>query len=189
MADCFVDVSYRGLEVGRRLRMRDFAADRAYVELPTPMPVGTALEIATDEGPRIAAVVARVHEQVGGSDQPPGMRVTPALAGAGDAAAWWQARAAELPAPPEEPEPEPAPEPEAAVEPAVEATAAPEVPEAAAHPVVDDGKRTTVMSAVEIDEIVATGEPGTPPADDATVDGNGKKKRTTRRKRRRSKGG
>jgi hypothetical protein len=185
MADCFVDVSYRGLEVGRRLRMRDFAADRAYVELPTPMPVGTPLEIATDEGPRIAAVVARVHEQVGGSDQPPGMRITPALAGAGDAAAWWQARTAELPAPPEEPEPEPEREPAPAVEPA----AAPEVPEAAAHPVVDDGKRTTVMSAVEIDEIVTSGEAGTPPADDATVDGNGKKKRAPRRKRRRSKGG
>jgi len=183
MGECFVDVSYRGLEVGRRLRIRDFAADRAYVEGPTPMPVGTPLEIATDEGLRIPAVVARVHEQTGGSDQAPGMRVTPTLAG--DAQAWWQARTAELPAPAEDPEPEPAAaEPaEAAEEPA---QAEPAAEDAAAHPVVDDGKRTTVMSAVEIEAIVADGQAAEPEPEPADEPG-GKKKKAPRRKRRRSK--
>lgn len=95
MGDAFVDVSYRGLEVGRRLRIRAFSRDAAYVEAPLPMPVGTPVELAIDNGMRIPAVVARVHEQVGGSDRPPGMRVQPTLDDA--ARAWWDDATASWP--------------------------------------------------------------------------------------------
>ncbi|MCE9580663.1 MAG: hypothetical protein K8W52_46510 [Deltaproteobacteria bacterium] len=95
MGDAFVDVTYRGLEVGRRLRIRAFSRDAAYVEAPLPLPVGTPLELAIDNGMRIAAVVARVHEQVGGSDRVPGMRVRPTLDDA--ARAWWEDAVASWP--------------------------------------------------------------------------------------------
>jgi len=87
MGERFVDLSYRGLELGRRLKLYDFRADAGYVEMPLPMPVGTRVEIATDDGMRIDAVVAAVHEQVAGSDRPPGMRLKPDLLG--QAADWW----------------------------------------------------------------------------------------------------
>jgi hypothetical protein len=54
------------------------------------------LALKTDEGVEIVATVLRVHEQVGGTTEVPGMQVKPTLAGA--AAAWWKARA-EAPAP------------------------------------------------------------------------------------------
>ncbi len=95
MGDAFVDVTYRGLEVGRRLRIRAFSSEAAYVEAPLPMPVGTPIELAIDNGMRIAAVVARVHEQVGGSDKPPGMRVRPTLDDA--ARTWWEDAVASWP--------------------------------------------------------------------------------------------
>jgi len=99
MGDSFVDVTYRGLEVGRRLRMRDFTSDAAWVEAPSPMPVGTEVEVVLDNGARFHATVSRVHEQVGGGERPPGMRVRPALAG--DLRAWWDRMLVESPAPPE----------------------------------------------------------------------------------------
>ena len=90
MGESFVDVSYRGLEVGKRLKLRDVRSESGYLEIPLPMPVGTKLEIAVDDGLRIEAVVTSVHEQVGGSDAHPGMRLAPALSG--KAAEWWQGR-------------------------------------------------------------------------------------------------
>src|SRR5262245_55708669 len=90
MGESFVDVSYRGLDLGKRLKLRDVRSDAGYLEIPLPMPVGTQIEIAVDEGLKIEATVTGVHEQVAGSDQHPGMRVRPALAGG--AAQWWQAR-------------------------------------------------------------------------------------------------
>lgn len=153
MSDAFVDVMYRGLEVGRRLRIRDFTADGAYVEVPMPMPVGASIEIAIEGGQTIKAIVARVHEQIGGSDRAPGMGVRAIV----DAAsrAWWDRNLAASPAPPEPP-PHPAGEGDGgrtqimdAVEPP------PEVDTVEDAPIVDDGKRTMTMSAVEIDAIVA----------------------------------
>jgi hypothetical protein len=153
MLESFVDVSYRGLELGRRLKLRDVQGDVAYLEIPLPMPVGTRLEIATDEGARFEAEVTAVHEQVGGSAEPPGMAVRPLALGA--AAAWWAAHA-------------PAPAPAApggddnritqvmSTE-AVEAALESRVPEG----LVDDGRRTTVMNALEIEAITRTaGEAG-----------------------------
>ena len=165
MGDSFVDVSYRGLEVGRRLRIRDFSADAAYVEVPMPMPVGTPVDIAVDGGMIVKAIVARVHEQVGGSDRAPGMKVRATLDGA--ARAWWDARAQESPAPPEAvravPREETAP---ASVESGpVDAGASDTQVMAVVDPpedetggngeLVDDGKRTQMMSTVDIEAILA----------------------------------
>lgn len=71
----FVDVNYRGLELGRRLKVSEFGPTTAYLEHATPMPVGAPLEIVTDEGVRFAAQVVRIHEQVGGAERHPGMRI------------------------------------------------------------------------------------------------------------------
>jgi len=87
--DAFVDVAYRGLEVGRRLKLRDVGPRTGYVEVRTPMPVGAGLMIRGDDGHSIAAVVIRVHEQVAGADMPPGMRIQIRDV-QGEAAAWWR---------------------------------------------------------------------------------------------------
>jgi hypothetical protein len=87
--DAFVDVAYRGLDVGRRLKLRDVGPRTGYVEVGTPMPVGAPLTIQSDRGHSITAVVIRVHEQVAGADMPPGMRVR-VDAIEGEAAGWWQ---------------------------------------------------------------------------------------------------
>ena len=88
--DAFVDVAYRGLEVGRRLKLHDVGPRTAHLEHGTPMPVGCELAIRTDAGLSIRVMVIRVHEQVAGAELPPGMRVR-ADQLEGDAAGWWSA--------------------------------------------------------------------------------------------------
>jgi len=155
----FVDLTYRGLALARRVKLTQIRPSTGYVEMPTPMPVGTQIAITTDDGVSIDATVTEIHEQVAGATQTPGMLVQPALDGA--AADWWKARAV-------------APEPEdlRRTDPMVPTTivgrrmsgeqAVPELvddghntavmdavdPEAA--PVEDDGKRTTMMDAVDL---------------------------------------
>jgi hypothetical protein len=91
--ELFVDVQYRGLEFGRRVRIEDFAAPQAYLHHPLPMPVGTELLVDVGDGLEIPVQVARVNEQVSGNDKPPGMFVSP---GSLDARAqrWWDERVA-----------------------------------------------------------------------------------------------
>jgi len=170
MIESFVDLTYRGLSLGRRVKLTQVRPSTGYVETPGPMPVGTAVAIATDEGLIFEATVMAIHEQVGGSDRVPGMVVAPAL---GDEVrqAWWAARVAL----PEEPPAStrikqitvrprthtvPAPPPEAALAAAAEAlraaaTVGAEPPDATTirTPVLaadeaPDG-RTTVMPAID----------------------------------------
>jgi hypothetical protein len=99
--ESFVDLAYRGLSLGRRVKLTQVRPSTGYLETPAPMPVGTMISIATDEGHNLEAIVTAIHEQVGGSDKHPGMTVKPALEGA--IAAWWKERVAlpdEEPAPP-----------------------------------------------------------------------------------------
>jgi len=91
MSEDFVDVTWRGLEVVRKARLRASGAHRAYVEYASPMPTGSQLTIRTSDGHELAAVVARVQEQIGGRTDVPGMEVT--IAASGAAATWWLARA------------------------------------------------------------------------------------------------
>lgn len=118
--DAFVDVAYRGLEVGRRLKLHEVGPNTAYLEHGTPMPVGADLLIRTDGGLSIPVVVIRVHEQVAGNDMPPGMRVKAAQL-EGEAASWWgnlvtrgDPEIPELPLAPMVPMPPAEPHPEAA---------------------------------------------------------------------------
>ncbi len=100
--ESFVDLAYRGLSLGRRVKLTQVRPTTGYLETPAPMPVGTTIAIATDEGHTLDAIVTSIHEQVGGSDRHPGMTVKPTLEGA--VAAWWEERVAlpaeEAPAPP-----------------------------------------------------------------------------------------
>jgi hypothetical protein len=91
VTESFVDLSYRGLSLGRRIKLTQVRPSSGYLEHPTPMPVGTPIAIATDEGMALQAVVTHVHEQVGGSDRLPGMTVKPALADH-KLTAWWAER-------------------------------------------------------------------------------------------------
>lgn len=97
-SEAVVDVSYRGFELGKRVRISQFGPTTAYLEHPAPLPVGTRLEISIDPdreggGDKIAATVLRVCEQVAGAERTPGMHVR-ATDLAGTAAAWWGERVA-----------------------------------------------------------------------------------------------
>jgi hypothetical protein len=89
--ESFVDLTYRGLSLGRRVRLSQVRPSAGYLELPAPMPVGAQIAILAEDGTAFDAVVTAIHEQVAGSDRTPGMTVSPALAAA-PAAAWWAAR-------------------------------------------------------------------------------------------------
>ncbi|HKE16255.1 MAG TPA: hypothetical protein VKB80_15385 [Kofleriaceae bacterium] len=153
--DVFVDVAYRGLEVGRRVKLVDVGPRTAYLEHGTPMPVGSGLVIRTDRGLAIPVVVIRVHEQVAGAELAPGMRIrSDALDG--DAAGWWRAQLSreEDPAIPEMPvlPMVPMPPPDAAL------VADEEAPEAAAAPPPPIAKDTRVMDVPELAAVLAEAE-------------------------------
>lgn len=84
----FVDVTYRGLELGKRLRLSPLGPGSAHVEHSTPMPVGTELVITSEGGPGIPVRVMEVHEPVAGADHVPGMRVIMIESGAAAGAGW-----------------------------------------------------------------------------------------------------
>ena len=175
--DVFVDVAYSGLEVGRRLKLREVGPRTAYLEHGTPMPVGSGLLLRNDSGLAIPVVVIRVHEQVAGAEMPPGMRIkAEELAGA--AAEWWGGLVSredpeipELPTviavpppgpdlpPLEEEEPQPA-------DTAIMNVAVPEpdIEGGNGQPVEDaspqTSSRTLVMSAVDISRITGTAGEG-----------------------------
>ncbi|MDB4954770.1 MAG: hypothetical protein JWO36_2339 [Myxococcales bacterium] len=91
--ESFVDLTYRGLQLGRRVKLTAVRPSTGYLEIPMPMPVGTAIAILTDDTVALEAVVVEIHEQVGGSERAPGMVVKPKLE-AEAAKKWWQARVA-----------------------------------------------------------------------------------------------
>ncbi len=91
MIESFVDLSYRGLSLGRRVKLTTVRPSNGYLEMPAPMPVGTRIALTTDEGVIVDAVVAEIREQTSGSDRAPGMKIIPVL-GVEVAASWWQAR-------------------------------------------------------------------------------------------------
>lgn len=91
MSESFVDLTYRGLSLGRRVKLSNVRSTTGYVEMPAPMPVGTQIGILTDDTVALDAVVVEIHEQVAGSDKPPGMVLRPRLDGE-SAKQWWQKR-------------------------------------------------------------------------------------------------
>jgi hypothetical protein len=91
--ESFVDLTYRGLSLGRGIKLTQVRPSSGYLELAIPMPVGTHLAIATEEGVTFDATVSWVNEQVAGTDRAPGMVVVPAIV-ADPASSWWKARIA-----------------------------------------------------------------------------------------------
>lgn len=83
-----VDVSYRGLEVGRGLPLSHVGPRTAYLALDAPMPVGSELQLAATDGPRITVRVLRVQEHAG--ELPPGMRLG-VIGLEEEARTWWEA--------------------------------------------------------------------------------------------------
>jgi hypothetical protein len=82
---------YRSLSLGRRIKLTQVRPSTGYLEHPTPMPVGTAVAISTDDGIVFDAIVTQIHEQVGGSETAPGMMIKPALVD-DRRTAWWRER-------------------------------------------------------------------------------------------------
>jgi hypothetical protein len=142
MSESFIDLTYRGLSLGRRLKLSDVRPTTGYVETPAPMPVGTQIGILTDDTVALDAVVVEIREQITGSERIAGMLIRPRLEG--DAArSWWQRRVSGA-----EPEPAPPPAPETPAQVTV-------MPQRMTNPglgvpeLVDDGKDTGVMDAVD----------------------------------------
>lgn len=164
MIESFVDLTYRGLSLGRRVKLADVRPTTGYVEAPAPMPVGTQIAIITDDTVALDAVVVAVHEQVAGSERPPGMVLKPRLDGEA-AKAWWQQRVslpeADKPAP-AQPPPVPPPIPQ---KPVVVVSRRMTNPGMGVPDLVDDGQDTGVMDAVDpaAVEIVAVAPEPTPP--------------------------
>lgn len=146
MSDAFVDLSYRGLVLGKRIKLTHVRPATGYLELPTPMPVGTSIGIAADDGTLFEALVAEVREQTAGAgpDNPPGMIVKPKLDGDAQRT-WWTAHLEKVA--------KEAPAPDADGKVTVRSprmTGQMAVPE-----LVDDGRNTSVMEAVTDDTVIA----------------------------------
>lgn len=86
--DVYVTLQYQGIELGSQLCMQEFSESQAYVQCPQPMPVGSPVVLCIDEDLKIPVQVARVSEQVAGTERPAGMFVG-ATALDGAAQAWW----------------------------------------------------------------------------------------------------
>lgn len=140
MSESFVDLSYRGLALGKRIKLTQVRPTTGYIELPTPMPVGTTIGIATDDGVLLEATVAEVREQVTGSDRAPGMVVKPKLDGEA-ARTWWKDHVSM-------PEPEKQ-APQAAADGKVTVVSRRMSGETAVPEVMDDGRNTAVMSVID----------------------------------------
>lgn len=87
MSESFVDLTYRGLTLGRKVKLTQVRPSSGYLEHVAPMPVGTSIGIASDDGTLFDAVVTDVREQTG--DAASGMTVRPRLE-LDAAKAWWK---------------------------------------------------------------------------------------------------
>jgi hypothetical protein len=194
--ESLIDLTYRGISLGKRIKLTGVRPTTGFIELASPMPVGTEISITADDGVAFGATVMWVHEQVAGSDRAPGMIVSPRLFG--DAAGWWQARVAlpeddtarptlarnrpvtVRPRSHTQPSPGPSGAPQAmpaiiadldarvaGARPAVDPRTRPAEPGMSPtgdHAVIDDGAKTTTMSAVD---------PASLPPEDEDDDGDG----------------
>jgi hypothetical protein len=181
MIESFVDVTYRTVELARRVKLSSVCATSGYLEVAAPMPVGSELAVTTDERVQFTVTVIAVHEQIAGGSQNPGMKVAPQLA-AENAKSWWLARATL---------PDEAPIRRRSAE--LVAQVAAESSEAT-HDIVDDGRRTTMMDAVDpalLEQLLSGESPTAEPAPSvapssavvATTTGEATGKRRSKRSR------
>lgn len=136
MSESFVDLTYRGLALGRRVKLTQVRPSTGYVELAAPMPVGTPIGVTAENGTLFEATVTEVVEGTGA-----GMTVRPRLDG--DAVKkWWQTKV-DLP---DVVKPEAAPV--IGIVRSKRASNAGAVPE-----LVDDGRNTAVQQAIDPDKL------------------------------------
>jgi hypothetical protein len=154
--ESFVDVTYQGLELGRRVKLTEVAPDAGYLEVAAPMPVGTTLALAIEGGLAITAVVRVVHEQVGGSDRAPGMQIKPVLEG--EAATRWWAERVTRPAAPPAPAVRRTKEMTAAEADVAKAISERVRADSGAPPFADDRKKTRVMPEGEVKAALAAAQ-------------------------------
>lgn len=152
MSESFVDLSYRGLALGKRIKLTQVRSAAGFLEMPTPMPVGTTIGIATEDGVLIEATVAEVHEQVMTGGKTPGMLVRPRL-DADAALAWWRQRVTI----PDEPH-----VPEVDADGKVTVRARRRTADGAIPELIDDGHNTAVMEALDESQLQPAGEPTDP---------------------------
>lgn len=153
VGESFVDLTYRGLPLGRRIKLTQIRPSAGFLELPAPMPVGTRIGISAGDGVALEAIVTQVIEQSSGSERAPGMTVALALAeGAPDDAgrAWWRERsspedAAAVAAVPAAVPAAPAPDPAVALARTRTTSAISGAPPVSAPP-VDDARPTEEMA-------------------------------------------
>ncbi|HET9988772.1 MAG TPA: hypothetical protein VFQ65_09630, partial [Kofleriaceae bacterium] len=89
MSESFVDLTYRGLPLGRKVKLTQVRPSSGYLELAAPMPVGASIGIASEDGTLFDATVTEVRELA--TDAPPGMTVRPRLE-VEAAKTWWKAK-------------------------------------------------------------------------------------------------
>jgi hypothetical protein len=138
MSESLVDLSYRGLALGKRIKLTQVRASAGYLEVSAPMPVGATIGIATDEGVLLEATVTEVREQTTAGDRTPGMVVRPKLE-AETARTWWKQRVTMA-------DDTAAPQPDADGKVTVRSrrmSGHPAIPE-----LVDDGRNTAVMQTM-----------------------------------------
>src|SRR3954465_394218 len=90
MSESFVDLTYRGLALGRRVKLTQVRPSTGHVELAAPMPVGTSIGVASEDGALFEATVIEVKEQASG-EGPVGTTGRPRLDG-DVAKTWWQSK-------------------------------------------------------------------------------------------------
>jgi hypothetical protein len=139
MSESFVDLTYRGLALGRKVKLTQVRPSSGYLELAAPMPVGTSIGIAAEDGTLFDATVMDVREQAG--ELPIGMTVKPRLE-VEAAKAWWKEKV-DLP---DVVKVEPAP-PVGIVR-SKRGSNAGAVPE-----LMDDGRNTAVQQAIDPDKL------------------------------------
>jgi hypothetical protein len=175
--ESFAEVRYGDLILDRRSKVARSAAG-TFVAIAEPMPVGTALELRLDSGEITSVLVRRVVEQAGGGESPgmwvvgaeavpilevePGRRMTQHFAAATVADVVGSAQR---------------------LEGAVEVLSRPPQDDAAAYPVVDDGKRTQVLTVDPSLLAEAAATLADAPADAESTDGGKGKKNKRKNKR------
>ena len=143
MSESFVDLSYRGLSLGKRIKLTQVRPSTGFLEMPMPMPVGTTIGIATDEGLSLEATVAEVREHVtGAGDRLPGMVVRPKF-DLDTVHGWWAQRVT-------------LPELETPVPQADAGGKVTLVGRRADATLVDDGRSTAVMTTIDDEHVQPT---------------------------------
>ncbi|MFT3692452.1 MAG: hypothetical protein QM831_04875 [Kofleriaceae bacterium] len=93
MSEMTVDLTYRGLSLGKKLKLTNVRPSTGFVETAIPMPVGTTIGVIVDEY-QFDASVTDVKEQVTGASGeapvPSGMTIRPKLDD--KASAWWKGK-------------------------------------------------------------------------------------------------